>query len=113
MDERPPLYEGLIFVCTNNRGTAEGVRESCGVKGSEELRIALKAATKQCDAQERVRVHSSGCMEGCEIGPNILCFPEGVMYSGVTKDDLATIIDRHIRPRGGAVETLGDGPEMK
>lgn len=98
MEQRGPLYPTCIFVCTNNRGTAEGVRISCGVQGAEELRIRLKAACKTHGVQESVRVHSSGCMEGCEIGPNILVYPDGTLYTGVTLEDVDTLIDRHIRP---------------
>jgi len=99
MNQQAPLYPTCIFVCTNNRGTADGVRISCGVQGSEELRIRLKAACKEHGVAEQVRVHSSGCMEGCEIGPNVLVFPAGTMYTGVQLSDCDTIIERHIAPK--------------
>lgn len=102
MEQRPPLYPRCIFVCTNNRGTAEGVRISCGVQGSEEIRLALKAAAKAYGVNEEVRVHSSGCMEGCEIGPNVLVYPDGVMYSGVSMSDVPELIARHIAPGAAA-----------
>jgi len=112
VEERLPLYETLIFVCTNNRGTDPGVRPSCGVHGSEELRLALKRAVKEHGAGERVRVHSSGCMEGCEFGPNILVFPDNVMYSGVCAADLPVIVAAHVAPLGTAAETNGEGPPV-
>ena len=110
MDEHPPLYEVLIFVCTNNRGTEPGVRPSCAVGGSEDLKTALKRAVKELGAGERVRVHSSGCMEGCEIGPNILVFPDNVMYSHVSLADIPLIVERHIRPLARGIETNGEAP---
>lgn len=96
MQEQDALYPVCIFVCTNNRGSAEGVRVSCGVQGAEAIRIALKTACKTHGVQERVRVHSSGCMEGCEIGPNVLLEPAHRLYSGVTMADVDAIIARHI-----------------
>jgi (2Fe-2S) ferredoxin len=39
---------------------------------------------------------SSGCVGGCDSGPVVLIYPEGVMYGGVTKADVSEIIDQHL-----------------
>ena len=44
---------------------------------------------------------SSGCIGPCGNGPSVLVYPEGVMYGGVNKDDVAAIIEQHL---------LGDQP---
>ena len=41
----------------------------------------------------------------CDTGPNVLVYPEGVLYGGVTKDDVAEIIDKHLLG-GEVVERL-------
>jgi (2Fe-2S) ferredoxin len=38
----------------------------------------------------------AGCIGACDSGPVVLIYPEGVMYGGVTKADVAEIIDQHL-----------------
>jgi (2Fe-2S) ferredoxin len=49
----------------------------------------------------RFAVTGSGCIGTCGNGPSILVYPEGIMYGGVGKDDVAAIIEEHL---------LGDKP---
>jgi (2Fe-2S) ferredoxin len=49
----------------------------------------------------RFAVTGSGCLGPCGSGPNILVYPEGIMYGGIGKDDVAAIIEEHL---------LGDKP---
>ena len=46
-------------------------------------------------------VTTSGCFGPCHMGPNVLVYPEGVMYGGVSKGDIPEIIEQHL---------LGDQP---
>ncbi len=39
------------------------------------------------------------------VGPNVLVYPESVMYGGVTKEDVTTIINEHLI-EGNVVERL-------
>ena len=45
----------------------------------------------------RFAVTQTGCIGPCGVGPNVLIYPEGVMYSGVTKEDVPTIIEQHLK----------------
>jgi (2Fe-2S) ferredoxin len=45
---------------------------------------------------EKYLLTSSGCVGACDSGPVVLIYPEGVMYGGVTKADVAEIIDQHL-----------------
>jgi (2Fe-2S) ferredoxin len=58
---------------------------------------------RQCFAQ--VMVTPSGCIGPCSMGPNVLVYPEGVMYSNVTKEDVSEIFDEHLLG-GKVVERL-------
>jgi (2Fe-2S) ferredoxin len=58
---------------------------------------------RQCFAQ--VLVTPSGCIGPCGKGPNILVYPEGIMYSNVTKADVSEIFDEHLLG-GKVVERL-------
>jgi (2Fe-2S) ferredoxin len=44
----------------------------------------------------RFAVTGSGCLGPCGNGPSVLVYPEGVMYGGVGKDDVAAIIEEHL-----------------
>ena len=44
----------------------------------------------------RIAVTGCGCLGTCGNGPSVLVYPEGVMYGGVTPDDVAVIIEQHL-----------------
>jgi len=44
----------------------------------------------------RIALTGCGCLGTCSSGPSVLVYPEGVMYGGVGKDDVATIIEEHL-----------------
>jgi (2Fe-2S) ferredoxin len=52
--------------------------------------------TQQRELFNKVQVTATGCMGPCSAGPTVLVYPEGVMYSGVQKDDVASIFDEHL-----------------
>jgi len=56
-------------------------------------------------AYDKVGITYSGCLGPCDQGPNVLVFPEGVLYSGVTPADVVEIFDQHLE-RGETVERL-------
>lgn len=39
---------------------------------------------------------NTGCLGPCHDGPSVLVYPEGVMYLGVSVDDVKEIIDEHL-----------------
>ena len=39
---------------------------------------------------------STSCLGPCHLGPSVLVYPEGIMYTGVTPADVAIIIDEHL-----------------
>jgi (2Fe-2S) ferredoxin len=49
----------------------------------------------------RIAVTGCGCLGTCGVGPSVLVYPEGIMYGGVGKDDVASIVEEHL---------LGDKP---
>ncbi len=95
MKESQSPFELQLFVCTNLRAEGE---VCCSLRGSEKLRATLKQYVKAHGLQGRVRVSQAGCLGLCEHGPNVMVFPGGTWYSAVTEADLATLIDRHLRP---------------
>ena len=59
----------------------------------------------------RFAVTTTGCIGPCGMGPNILVYPEGVMYNGVTKEDIPAIIEEHLLG-GTPVERLKAGDDV-
>jgi (2Fe-2S) ferredoxin len=83
-------YRVLLLVCTNLRGEE---RSSCGARGSAAIHQELKRRVKSLNLPYRVRVSQTGCLDLCEIGPNVLVFPAGRLYSAVTLEDIDTILE--------------------
>ena len=62
------------------RRAAEGVQEGAGGAWPD----------------RRIRANKSGCLDQCEHGPNVVVYPDGVWYGGVTEADVDEIVDRHL-----------------
>ena len=84
-----------IFVCTNQR--PPGGKPSCGARGAPAvctaLQHAIAAHPELCDA---VAVTPCGCLGPCFDGPNLVIYPEGVWYAGVTVADVPALVTSHL-----------------
>lgn len=91
----PPPYELHLFVCTNRR--PEGAtKPSCGSRGGEAIRAALKKALAKRGLNGTIRANAAGCLDACEEGPAIVVYPEGVWYVGVDVGDVDEIVESHL-----------------
>lgn len=90
-----PKPEKHVFICSQAR-PAGHPRGSCAEKGCGEVLEAFWAEMQTRDLFNRFAVTSTGCIGPCPVGPNVLIYPEGVMYSGVKKDDVTAIIEEHL-----------------
>jgi (2Fe-2S) ferredoxin len=93
--ETMPRFQRHIFICTNRRSPGHP-KGCCAEKGSELLQAQFKAELKRRGIASDVRANASGCLDACSHGANIVIYPEGVWYGGVTAADIPEIIDRHI-----------------
>lgn len=93
-----------VFVCSQNR-PAGHPRGSCGAKGCAEVVDEFMKQWQQRQCFTQVMVTPSGCIGPCSMGPNVLVYPEGVMYSNVSKEDVSEIFDEHLLG-GQVVERL-------
>jgi (2Fe-2S) ferredoxin len=55
-----------------------------------------------------VRLTLTSCLGPCDNGPNVLVYPEGVLYGHVTLGDVAPIIEQHL-VEGKPVQRLAVG----
>lgn len=90
MDRRTSPYAAHLFVCVNDR---QGERKSCADEAAGALKDALKDGVRRRGWQERVRVSTSGCMGLCNLGPNVLVYPQGIWFSAVKAADIPSILD--------------------
>lgn len=89
-----------VFVCSQQR-PASHPRGSCAASGATPVLQALWAELQKRQAYEKVAITYSGCLGPCDGGPNVLVYPEGVLYRGVTTADVVEIFDQHLE--GGKV----------
>ena len=95
MDTEDLPFEKIIFVCTNKRDKDD--RVCCARMGGGDLRDTLKDLVKSRGLKKKVRVSTSGCMDVCEDGPNIMIFPDNVWLTHVKKSELIRILDAIVR----------------
>jgi (2Fe-2S) ferredoxin len=72
----------ICFVCQN---------VDCKSRGSEALmnELANQVTARSLDAE----VKSYLCFGACELGPNIVIYPQKNWYAGVKREDLPEILD--------------------
>lgn len=107
----PPPFERHVFVCTNLR-EPNNPKGSCSAKGSEELPLLFKQALDAAGVKKGIRINKAGCLDACERGCTVVVYPEGVWYGGVTRDDVAQIVQEHL-VGGKPVERLKMKPYEK
>jgi len=88
MEHNPLPHKKIVYVCLNERENGA----CCAAKGGADIHEALKEAVKARGLNRQVRVSRSGCMDRCGRGVNVLVFPDGVWYSGVTEGDVNAIL---------------------
>ncbi len=93
MDQNTLPYKKIVFVCLNERESGT----CCAGKGSREIHALLKEAVKSRGLNTQIRVSRSGCMGRCGTGPNIMVFPDGIWYSGVSAADIEMVVQEIMR----------------
>jgi (2Fe-2S) ferredoxin len=98
-----PPFERHIFVCCNQR-PPDHPRGCCDPAASDALQKAFKKALAERGLNRRMRANRAGCLDQCEHGPNVVIYPDGIWYGGVTERDVDEIVDSLIT--GVPVERL-------
>ncbi|OQW94157.1 MAG: ferredoxin [Beggiatoa sp. IS2] len=97
-----PRPKKHVFICVQSRPPGHD-RGSCTERGCGELVDEFIKEFNRRKLQETnlVAITTTSCLGPCKFGPNVLVYPEGVMYGKVTREDVAAIYDEHL---------LGDKP---
>lgn len=88
----------------------------CQSSGSMGVYDELSRHLAQDGLEDRIKIISTGCMGLCAQGPLMVTYPDRVMYTHVTKEDVDEIWNSHIKG-GKPVERLfaseSDGRKIK
>lgn len=76
--------ETTIFICGG---------ECCLRKRSEEIRGKVIDGIAERGLTGQISVGRMFCFHMCGCGPNILVAPDGTLYSGVTCENVLTVLD--------------------
>jgi (2Fe-2S) ferredoxin len=100
----PPPYLRHVFVCHNER-PPDDPRGCCLARGGEAVREAFKRELKARNLARTIRANKAGCLDACEHGVSIVCYPREIWYAHVTLADVDEIVERTLL-RGEPVERL-------
>lgn len=85
-------YRYHVFVCDQQK--PEGV-PCCSARGSRKVVDALRAEVAAQGLADQVQITPCGSLGLCERGPNVVVYPEGVWYSGVSETDSRELVRSH------------------
>jgi len=91
-----------VFVC--NQQKPEGL-PCCAARGGTQMIEILRREVHARGLDGEVQVTACGSLGLCEHGPNMVVYPEGAWYSGVTEADVPEIVRSHFQ-EGVPVERL-------
>lgn len=75
-------FDKHFAVCTGDRCNARERGEECGLL----IRDLIKDENKRMGRKPAVRVTSVSCLDLCDHGPNMIVWPEGTVYSHLTRE---------------------------
>ncbi len=87
-------YQKQIFVCTNDN---KGEKPSCGDHQGEAIFKELRRIAKEKGLHPTIRVAQAKCLGQCNIGTNIMVYPDNLWYSGVRPEDVAALADKYLK----------------
>jgi len=99
-----PKPEKHVFICSQAR-PAGHPRGSCAERGCREVQDEFLYQYQQRQVFDKIAVTLTGCLGPCGMGPNVLVYPEGILYSNVKVSDVNAIFDQHLLG-GQPVESL-------
>ena len=94
MEEHKIPYRRQIFVCTND---AKGEKASCGDHQGEVVFRHLRETAKSRKLHPEIRVAQAKCLGQCQLGVNIMVYPDNVWLNKVSLADVSRIADQYIQ----------------
>jgi (2Fe-2S) ferredoxin/predicted O-methyltransferase YrrM len=83
-----------VFACDQRK--PEGA-PACSARGSGSVIDALRREVARQGLIDAVQITVCGSLGLCERGPNMVVYPDGIWYGGVTLADVAEIVESHFK----------------
>ncbi|HLG21190.1 MAG TPA: (2Fe-2S) ferredoxin domain-containing protein [Candidatus Manganitrophaceae bacterium] len=80
-------YSHHLFVCTG---------PTCSQQGAEETLQILQDSLWNRRLRNKMRVTLCRCLGQCGNGPNMVIYPEGTWYGGLTGEEIERIVQEHL-----------------
>ena len=90
-----PKPQRHAFICSQGR-PAGHPRSSCGEQRCQAVLDEFMFEFQQRQFPSNIAVTPSGCLGPCGRGPNVLVYPEGILYVGVSPADVSKIFEEHL-----------------
>lgn len=92
--------ERHILACTGNH---------CNQKGAAQVINRLRFELMRRKMNDRILLNTCGTIDLCDIGPNLVIYPDNIVYSNVSEADIPEIV--RFLGGGPVVERLLTGPD--
>jgi (2Fe-2S) ferredoxin len=89
------FYEKHIFICDNQRDPSE--RVSCANQNSKEILKYMKQKGKDLGVEYKFRIQRSGCLDRCEEGPTLVCYPEGKWFRIKNVEEADRFLEKYLK----------------
>jgi len=96
-----------VFACDQKK--PDGL-PCCSSRGSAAVLAALRREVAAAGLADAVQITTTGSLGLCERGPNLVVYPGGTWYSGVTPADVPEIVREHFKA-GRPVQRLANRDE--
>ena len=100
-----------FFVCTNAR-SINSTLPSCGARGSAAIHQAFTRELARRGWPGGVKATATGCLTPCQCGPNVVVYPAGLWYAGLSAGDVPALLDYYLDGIGD-VSHLELDPEVQ
>ena len=81
------FYRSHVLVCGGG---------GCISSGCLKVKDALVDAINELGISSEIKVVVTGCMGPCHLGPMMLIYPEGVLYTKLTEESARIIAKEHL-----------------
>ena len=88
-------YKKHILVCIKERAKFHP-RGCCLGSGGMDIRKRFVQLINQHGLKGNIRASKTGCLDVCEVGPNVVIYPDNIWYTGVREKDVDEIFDQSV-----------------
>jgi (2Fe-2S) ferredoxin len=92
--------ERHLLACTGNH---------CNQKGAANVINRLRFELMRRKMNDRILLNTCGTIDLCDIGPNLVIYPDNIVYSNITEADIPDIVT--YLEGGPVIERLLTGPQ--